>query len=468
MPLCVPSRIALLSGRYPSRCPVLWPDTTTIASHFGHHGYATATVGKMHLPGSLQHAGFAARPYGDFTGPSPAHQKDPLSLTAPQDHIFMPSIIKDAGISDIPESLLQEQIVVRESMAWLREHRHQKQDQPWMLYASFAHPHFPQLAARRFFERYFPCGVTAPRVGFTGDTVNHPMTVGLRTRGGGALRGHSMDDITEEDTIRARAAYFACVDQLDEIIGDFMALLDRDQLLENTIIVYTSDHGELAGEHGLWWKNTWHEASARVPLIVSLPEHRNGDLSPSEITHPVGLGDLFPTLCGLTGTPIPDGLDGLDLSAAVRGTTVAALKRRPGVIMEYLNPLGGPGTEYRMIRSDRYKYVAFHDCEDLAFDLQADPDEQLTIAQTTDPEISVALDRLRTSVYDGFDFDQAIGCRQSETEQFQDLYPGRVSPRTSNQILLGDGRLVEADLTLEHPDVVSDQPAMDFDDWPEH
>ena len=136
--------------------------------------------------------------------------------------------------------------------------------------------------------------------------------------------------------------------------------------------------------------------------------------------------------------------------------------------MEYLNPLGGPGTEYRMIRSDRYKYVAFHDCEDLAFDLQADPDEQLTIAQTTDPEISVALDRLRTSVYDGFDFDQAIDCRQSETEHFQDLYPGRVSPRTSNQILLGDGRLVEADLTLEHPDVVSDQPAMDFDDWPEH
>ena len=75
MPLCVPSRIALLSGRYPSNCPTLWPDTPTFASHLGRYGYATATVGKMHLIGSLQHAGFGARPYGDFTGPSPAHQK---------------------------------------------------------------------------------------------------------------------------------------------------------------------------------------------------------------------------------------------------------------------------------------------------------------------------------------------------------------------------------------------------------
>lgn len=469
MPLCVPSRIGLLSGRHPSRCPVLWPETPTFASHLGRHGYATATVGKMHLIGACQHAGFGARPYGDFTGPSPAHQKDPLSLTGPKDHIFMPSIIKDAGVSDIPESMLQGQIVVRESMAWLREHRYQNGNQPWLLYASFAHPHFPQLAARRFFERYYPDNVTSPRIGYTGDTVDHPMTVGVRTLGRGAYRGYRADDISDEDTMRSRAAYFACVDQLDEILGDFMAILERDGLLDNTVIVYTSDHGEMAGEHGMWWKNTWHEASARVPLIVSLPEHRNGRLASTEVSHPVSLVDMFPTLCGLTGTPqsdYPDGIDGIDLASAVRGETCETLQARPGVIIEYLNPFGGEGTEFRMIRSDRYKYVAFRGCDDLAFDLAADPDEQHNIIGSAQPDTAAALEELKDALFDNFDFDEAIQRRTQETAQFQQRYPGRVSPRTSNQILLGDGRLVEADMTIEYPEVVSENPQDDFDDWP--
>ena len=95
--------------------------------------------------------------------------------------------------------------------------------------------------------------------------------------------------------MNARAAYFACVDFLDEMIGDFLALLQRDGLLDNTIIVYTSDHGEMAGEHGLFWKNTWHEASARVPLIVSTPAQRSDTQPAREVTTPVSLADLFPT-----------------------------------------------------------------------------------------------------------------------------------------------------------------------------
>ena len=463
-PLCVPSRVAMLSGRPSSECAVLAPDVPTIASHLGDHGYATSTVGKMHLLGSRQMAGFQHRPYGDFTAPSPAHQKDPLGLEGPRDHIFMPSVLRDPGLSEIPESLMQEQIVTREATAWLREQRHRDPDQPWLLMTSFAHPHFPMNAARRFFERYYPDGVTPPRIGRTGDTADHPMTVGALRSDSGESQGIFLETVTDEQTHKARAAYFACVDQFDEMLGDFLAILDRDGFLDNTIIVYTSDHGELAGEHGLWFKRTWHEASIRVPFIISTPEQRNGSIASSEVRTPVGLGDLFPTFCGFAGVSSPDDLDGVDLSPVVTGGTSTQLEKRDGPIIENLVGFAGPGTEYRAIRSDRYKVVTFRDCEDLAFDLQNDPDEQTNLLKegsTVPPEV----EQLRSSLTDGFDYDQTLQHLKDQKSSFTDSFPARVSPRTSNQILLGDGRLVDADMHLEYPNVVSQNPSEDFDDW---
>ena len=466
-PVCVPSRVGLLSGRPSSECAVLSPEIPTFASHLGDHGYATATVGKMHLIGSLQLAGFQHRPYGDFTAPSPAHQKDPLHLTGPRDHIFMPSVLKDVGVSEIPESLMQEQIVAREATSWLREQRSRNRDQPWLLMTSFAHPHFPMNAARRFFDRYWPGNATPPRIGRTGDTADHPLTIGALRSDSGESQGHFLENVTEEQTLKARAAYFACVDQFDEMLGDFLAVLDRDGFLDNTIIVYTSDHGELAGEHGLWFKRTWHEASVRVPLIISTPEHRKGDLSASEVTTPVSLADLFPTFCGFAGVAQPGDLNGVDLSAAVRGEASTDLDERLGAIVEHLSGFAGPGTEYRVIRSRRYKVVNFNGCDDLAFDLEADPDEQANLLAEGNGSAPSEVETLRSILVDGFDYDPVLSQLKAQRREFAQSYPARVSPKTSNQILLGDGRLVDADMHLEYPNVVSENPSLDFDDWPE-
>jgi len=462
MPLCTPSRIAMLTGRHSHRCgawgnnSVLDPEIPTFASHLGTHGYATATVGKMHLGGSLQHAGFQARPYGDFGGPC-GHQFDPLiSDTEKRPGMDMRSRTVDVGVSQIPESMLQEQVVVRESVSWLREQTSTQPDQPWLLYTSFSRPHFPLTAPRRFFERYYPKGVTPPRVGKTGDSVDHPMSMG-------AVRGFRTDEIDEEEMMKARAAYFACVDYLDEIIGDFLALLKRDGLLDDTIVVYTTDHGELAGEHGLFWKNTWHEAACRIPLIFSLPEQRRGELTATEITAPVSLADVFPTLCGLTQTPLVDGLDGIDLSAAICGDSCTSLESRPGVITEALPPRWGAGTEFRTIRSQRFKYIAFRDCDDLAFDLEADPDEQRDLLRRNECPEEFA--RLREALFKDFDFGKADALRATDAA-LKERYPARVTLKHPNQILRGDGKLVEADQPLYDPDVVSKQLEADFDDFP--
>ena len=393
----------MLTGRHPQNCgawnnkSILRPGIPTFGSHLLAHGYATATIGKMHLGGSLQYAGFGARPYGDFGGPC-AHQFDPLRIPSErkgETGMALRSRTLDAGLSEIPESFLQEQIVVRESLTYLREHRHANPNQPFLLYASFSRPHFPLTAPKRFFDRYYPKGVTPAPIGKTGDSADHPMTLG-------AIKGFRTDEIPEAEAMKARAAYFASVDFLDEILGDFLSLLDQDGLLEDAVIIYTSDHGELAGEHGLWWKNTWHEAAVRVPLIVSLPKFRNNDRCPAEIQIPVSLADLFPTICGLCNIDPPQALDGIDLSSLIQGKPCPALAERPGVITEALTPRWGPGTEFRAIRSERYKYIVFRNCDDLAFDLKEDPTEQHNIANIATGETASLLYQLRRAVIDQF------------------------------------------------------------------
>lgn len=473
MPLCTPSRISMLCGRHAHRSgawsnhSILPPERPTFAGHLGAAGYATCTIGKMHLGGSRQYGGFQHRPYGDFGGPC-GHQYDPLSsyeVDGRKPGMDMRSRTADAGLSDVPESQLQEAAVIRESLAWLREQRHADPDRPWLLLSSFSRPHFPLTAPRRFLERYWPVdgeagGVTPPRVPRSGDSAGHPMTVG-------AVAGFRTDEIGPEEGLRARAAYFACVDFLDELLGDYLALLERDGFLDDTIVIYTSDHGEMAGEHGLWWKNTWHESSVRVPLILSTPEHRRGEVPALRIDDPVSLADLFPTLCGFAGIDPPGGqdeeLDGVDLSAAARGDSRGDLATR-GVFAESLTPRWGEGTEFRLLRSGRYKYVTFRGCDDLAFDVVDDPLEQknlLTAADTSEREET--LRGLRDQLLEGFDFAAVEALRLRQTEELRARFPGRATFSTPNQVWRGDGRLVEADGPLYDPAAVRAESDADFD-----
>ena len=264
--------------------------------------------------------------------------------------------------------------------------------------------------------------------------------------------------------MKARAAYFACVDFLDELLGDYLALLEHGGFLDNTIIVYASDHGELAGEHGLWWKNTWHEASVRVPLIVSTPEHWRGEVAARQVDDPVSLADLFPTFCGFAGIQAAADLDGIDLSAAALGNSCPALDQRPGVYTEAVTPRWGAGTEFRLLRTRQHKYVAFRGCQDLAFDLLVDPLEQenlLSPADTRDQGITFT--GLRDLAFEGFDFAAAAELRVQQVADLRSRFPARVAPETPNQVLRGDGLLVEADAPLYDPRVVSTRTGADFD-----
>ncbi len=447
-PLCTPSRICLLTGRSPltgggwANGSYLRPEIPTMASAFSNAGYATCLVGKMHLGGANQMAGFAHRPYGDLTGGA-GHQRDPLSIR--EGGFAMRSRTADAGLTEIPESALQEQVIVRESVTFLREQTAAEPDRPWFLCASFSRPHFPLTAPQRFLANYWPQGVTPPKVGRTGDTASHPMTVGM-------AKGFRTEEVSDQEMMKARAAYFACVDYLDEILGDLLHLLERSGLLENTVIVYTTDHGEMAGEHGMWWKNSWHEAAARVPLIVQTPSQRSGEISGTRLDTPVSLADLFPTLCGLANIEQPEGLEGRDLSQAVTTGTEPPLEP---VFVDNPLPRWGKGSEHRLVRLGNYKFVRFREMKPhLLFDLEADPLEQRNLLEHgTEEELAIGR-RLKALVDSSWDFDAADEQRRKDEEELERNALVEGAPGHGNCYRMPDGRVVVADTPLYDPKVV--------------
>ena len=468
MPLCTPSRLCLLTGRRSDRCNafgnnrILPPTCPTIAESLTNAGYRTALVGKMHLGGSRQFVGFEDRPYGDLTGGT-GHQWEPLERSGGRK---MRDRTRDAGVTEVPESAHQERVTIEESVAWIRE-REASGDTPWFLTASLSRPHFPLTAPRRHLGRYWDLEtdeptdrLSRPAVGHTGDTTDHPMTIG-------AIEGFQTHEIDLHEQQRARAAYFACVDYLDELIGDFLATLDRDGALDNTIVVYTTDHGELAGEHGLWWKHTWHEAAAKVPLIIQTPEHRSGMREPSIIDTPVGLIDLFPTICALTDVSAPRSIDGVSLAGAVLEGENAD---RGPVVCDNLTDRWGAGTAFRMVREGSYKYVAFEAAPELFFDLSSDPLEQINLAvrpAAMSEEASTAFNRLRQFVEESISF-ESVATRRAEGKGLATEYALETETVSSsgNCYQLPSGDVIDADRSLYDPYVVTDDPRRTFPDRP--
>ena len=455
MPLCTPSRITLLTSMEVRRCgawrneSVLRPDLSTMPGVFRNSGYETCLVGKMHLGGTRQFAGFQHRPYGDLSGKC-GHQWEPVD---DERRTGMRERTVKAGVTGVPESLIQDPIVTHEALAFLRNFTGGHADKPWFLCASFSRPHFPLNAPQRWIDRYRPDGISEPRVSATGDAFLHPMSVGMRN-------GFKAAAITHEEMMVARAAYFANVSYLDEVIGDFLVRLDNSGLLDNTIIVYTTDHGEMAGEHGVWWKNGWYEACTRVPLIISTPEQRQGKALPRIIKTPVSLVDLFPTLCGLAGVDSPADLDGGDLSRSIVGNDEAP--ERP-IFCDALVPRWGEGTEFRMIRHKNWKYVRFRKAPPLFFDLAEDPGEQTNLVQRGVP--SAAKDDfefLQKIAQESMDFDAAESERLDRDGGLAVEYAQNLPPSTGNLYNLPTGKIINADDLLYSPTVIAPTPERAF------
>jgi choline-sulfatase len=347
-------------------------------------------------------------------------------------------------------------VTAQETIAWIREHRSHKPDTPWFTLASFSRPHFPLTAPKRWTDKYPPDKVTEPRAPASGDTYDDPVNETMR-------KGFRVDGLSHENQQKMRAGYFACVSYLDEILGDLLNRLELSGDLENTIIVYASDHGEMAGEHGSWWKHTFHEASTRVPMMISLPEHRTGQLPATQLETPVELIDLYPTLCGLAGATSTEA-EGRDLSPHLKNGIEPELVP---VVSDNLKPRWGEGSEYRMVRLGKYKYVGFRSGSEFLFNLEEDPLEQTDLSKKqTDKDTEAALIKLRGFVAKTMDFDAAEKERMERCADLEQRFPKKIGPNQGNLYHLKDGRIINGEDAVYNPTVVARSAEEAFgEDW---
>lgn len=376
-PLCAPSRSAMLTGRLPSRTGVfdnaaeLPASSPTVAHHLRAAGYHTALAGKMHFIGPDQMHGFEERltpdvyPAGlDWTPDWRLSVSERLSWYHSMDSVLRPGACEASLNTDYDD-----EVSFRTARKLFDLARYGR-DRPFFLVASFSSPHDPWEIARRYWDLYDRQTIAPPAVAPIPLASADPHSRRLRM-----MCGADEVQLTDEQVRTARHAYYAAISYVDEQIGQLLAALHAADLAGDTLVIFTADHGEMLGERGLWYKMSFFEPSARVPLIVRTPGTASGDHVPA----PVSLLDLAPTLLDLVGATEGGDLDGVSLLPWLDGDGHA---RATDIVAEYLAE--GVNAPAVMIRRGGYKLICCDGDPDQLYDLQADPLELVNLAQIPD------------------------------------------------------------------------------------
>jgi choline-sulfatase len=232
------------------------------------------------------------------------------------------------------------------------------------------HPHDPYAISKSYWDRYEDVDIPLPKANIKQEDQD-PHSKRL-------LKTIDLWDnpLPEESILRARRAYYGACSYVDDQVGKLLSVLRDCQLDNNTIVIFCSDHGDMLGERGLWYKMSWFENSARVPLLINYPNR----FSPRRVQENVSTLDLLPTLVDIVGSKLDPALpvDGHSFYPALLGKAISN-----EVIGEYM----GEGTisPLIMIRRDQYKYVSCLTDPPQLFDLSADPLEHNNLATSTNP-----------------------------------------------------------------------------------
>jgi arylsulfatase A-like enzyme len=231
----------------------------------------------------------------------------------------------------------------------------EQSDEPFFLHVNFTAPHDPLYMPPGFGKKYNPRQITLPR----NFAAEHPFDHGNLKGRDELLLPFPRTGIDVQDEL---AVYYAVVEHLDEQIGRMVASLKSSGAWQNTIFIFTADHGLAIGSHGLRGKQNMYEHTIGVPLIVCGP----GIPSGKRLAAPIYLRDLFPTVCELAGVPIPRSVEAKSQAAVIRGTA----KRVHDEVYTYFMSF------QRAVRTDRWKLIHYpHLKRDQLFDLATDPDE---------------------------------------------------------------------------------------------
>lgn len=378
-PICAPSRASMCSGRLPVRLNHFDNGTEfpahipTFMHHLRHGGYETVLSGKMHFVGPDQYHGFERRLTTDIYPSAFGWTKNWSKPITPT--LGMISHLKQAGPRPWTQQLEYDEEVhfraLEQLRSWSGHGYDDPPDRPWFLCVSYTHPHDPPYITPEWWNRYDENAIDMPAPNPHPDQPLHAVDRWLME-----YLGLNQMELSAEDVRRSRLGYYAMTSYFDHLVGDLVNALDSLDMSENTIVMVTSDHGDMVGEHDMWFKRTFYEWSARVPWIVSWPGHFPVGM---RVSQTVSLVDLFPTLLDMTGLPAAEGLDGDSAAALMTGDDPLW---KDEAIIDFTS--AGAIHPWRALRHGRYKYVNVYNEAPLLFDLASDPGEWHNLAGQPD------------------------------------------------------------------------------------
>lgn len=319
-PICIPGRQAMMAGQLPRTCDCEWfgqdlaPGHMTFARRLAQHAYQTVACGKLHHTGTDQMMGWTTR-IGSDMRMTPGYIED-RDETLFQQYNHSPTVHKWSDTKEILRAgvgrgpvVSMDEYTVQGALNYIDSHflnpfYDRVSETPLMLKVSLLQPHYPYFTSEEKFNYYL--NRVEPFLDQT--PADHPFLSQRQVVVG--------EDVTERDMFRVTAAYYGMIETIDDHYRTVLDALEHaGQDLDDWIIIYTSDHGEMLGEHGIWEKQKFYEASARIPLIIRYPKR----FEPGIVDENVNLCDLFATLCELTSTPTVEGLDSRSLVPLMQG-----------------------------------------------------------------------------------------------------------------------------------------------------
>ncbi|EME88947.1 uncharacterized protein MYCFIDRAFT_185422 [Pseudocercospora fijiensis CIRAD86] len=376
-PLCAPSRMAMITGQLPSKIGAydnaspIPEDTPTYAHFLRAEGYECVLGGKMHFIGDQLH-GYEYRLTADIY---PADLGWSVNWDEPGTRLewyHNSSSILQAGPCVRSNQLDYDEEVMYKAKQFLYDHvRKPPGSRPFCLTVSLTHPHDPYTIEHKYWDMYEDVEIDMPKVQLPRDQLD-PHSKRLQ---------HVCDledyDFTPEQIKKAKRAYYGAVSYVDDNIGKLMETLKQCGLDENTIVIFSGDHGDMLGERGLWYKMSYFESSVRVPMLFSYPKM----WAPHRVPQSVSTLDILPTLVDIVGSKLVPGLpiDGVSIVPHLLGRS-----QHDNVFAEYM----GEGTiaPMMMIRRGPWKYIVCPADPDQLYNLANDPDELTNLATSDDAE----------------------------------------------------------------------------------
>ena len=384
-PLCAPSRFGMMTGRLPSRIGAydngaeLPASIPTFAHYLRLNGYYTCIAGKMHFVGPDQYHGFEERltteiyPADMSWTPTPDFRD--FNKDEERGYTFGVSTIdtvKDAGPIARSMQIDYDEDVIHHAVRELYTRARSDDQRPFLLTVSLTQPHDPYVTTTEFWDQYTNDQIDEPRVPFipVDDRDEHSQSLYYHY-------GQDKCELTDQDYRNARRGYYGMITHIDALFGRVISALSDSGYKDNTVVIFSSDHGDMIGERGMWFKKTLFDPAIQVPLIIHHPDYPAGRDST-----PVSLLDLFPTLCDVAGiaeNEITTDIDGKSLLPALNGKSVAA-----PVFAEHID--GGTSAPRVCVRDDDMKHVLSRAYPARLYNLKSDPDELSNLAGQNHPD----------------------------------------------------------------------------------